>query len=69
MTFGSSSSLERIDVFCLDDTGVEEVGIRDGVRVMVASAGVGLPVAWYLVPRRLLSEEGRNVLLTAILSF
>ena len=32
VTFGSSSSLERIGVACFADTGVEDVGIPDTVR-------------------------------------
>ena len=31
MTFGSSSSLERIGVSCFDGTGVEAVSIPDSV--------------------------------------
>ena len=32
VTFGASSSLERIGVECFQETGVEEVSIPDGVR-------------------------------------
>ena len=32
MTFGSSSSLERIGVECFQESGVEDVSIPDGVR-------------------------------------
>ena len=32
VTFGSSSSLERIGVLCFERSGVEEVSIPDGVR-------------------------------------
>ena len=32
MTFGSSSSLERIGVSCFEDSGVEKVSLPDGVR-------------------------------------
>ena len=32
MTFGPSSSLERIGVSCFDETGVEEVSVPGSVR-------------------------------------